>query len=374
MISFTDKRLYAKGTCQAIASDPVTGEIQYFSNKFQTGNITTAVTMGEIRAGLGNAVAAIIPSDSAVNVEFTAADFNLWAKAAQVGATLNYNAPAMVCQVIEANGTEIAIDVAGGQPVAQLGYSDVFGYVQEVGAASPVAMYGQSYAIDPTTGAVDGFVAEAGKQYKVWYFVNKASARVASLSTLFNPRIVHFTAQIAVYANDISSSQNEGTRAGWLYVIVPRLKLGANGGIVGDQTANDTTSMSGQAVAHDSDVVSGTCSDCDASTLAYYVYVPDEAGEDIVGLAVIGGVISLPVSTSMQVPVKYVMANGELVAPAASDLLYALTDAPNGTAVSAQGVLTAGATAGDCEITVTYPAQGDAQYTCVANVSVTAAE
>ena len=35
MISFTDKRLYLKGTCQAIATDPATGQIVYFSNKFQ---------------------------------------------------------------------------------------------------------------------------------------------------------------------------------------------------------------------------------------------------------------------------------------------------------------------------------------------------
>ena len=37
MISFTDKKLYVKGTCQANLSDPCTGDVLYSSNKFQTG-------------------------------------------------------------------------------------------------------------------------------------------------------------------------------------------------------------------------------------------------------------------------------------------------------------------------------------------------
>ena len=55
MIRFTDSRLYAKGIGEAICTDKTTGQILYFSNKFQTGNVTPSVTIGEIRAGLGNA-------------------------------------------------------------------------------------------------------------------------------------------------------------------------------------------------------------------------------------------------------------------------------------------------------------------------------
>ena len=161
MITFTDKRLYVKGTCSAILTDKTTGDIVYFSDKFQTGNMTTSVTTGEIRAGLGNGIATIIPSDSALNVEFAAADFSLFAKMAQVGGTLNYNAPAMTCQIVEATGDTLTIDVTGGAPVAQLGFSDVFCYVQEVGAASPIATYGQSYPIS-ATGEITGFTATSG--------------------------------------------------------------------------------------------------------------------------------------------------------------------------------------------------------------------
>ena len=44
MIHFTDKRLYLKGTSEAICTDKATGDIVYYSNKFQTGNVTMTGT------------------------------------------------------------------------------------------------------------------------------------------------------------------------------------------------------------------------------------------------------------------------------------------------------------------------------------------
>ena len=354
MISFSDKRLYVKGTCSALCSDPVTGQVLYYSNKFQTGNVESSVTLGDIHAGLGNAIAAIIPSDSALNVNFVAADFSLWAKAAQVGAALSYNAVVPACQVVTANTTSLKIDVTDGAPTAQYGYGNAFCQVQEVGKPSPIATGGTQYSISPE-GTVAGFTATSGTKYKVWYFVNRASAQVAELSTMFDPRVVHFTAQIAVYANDVSASESQGTRVGWLYVIVPRMKMNGAGTITGDQSNPDTTSLTGQAIAFDTDTVSAECTDCSAGTLAYYIYCPDNATEEnVVGLAVVGGVVSVPQSTSAQIPVRYVMADGSLVTPAYSALTYKLTSPPSGTNVSDSGVITAGATTGTCTGTATF--------------------
>lgn len=372
MIKFTDKRLYLKGTCQAILSDPVTGQILYFSNKYQSSNITTSVTLGEIRAGIGNPIVAIIPSDSALKVEFKAADFSLWAKAAQVGASLSYNAIDMTCQIVDADSATLKIDITDGAPVAQYGYSKAFAYVQTVGEAAPVGTTGVPYDIG-TDGTISGFTATAGKQYKVWYFVNKASAQVAGLSTMFDPGVYHFSAQMAVYSNDVTSSQNEGTRVGWVYVIVPRLKMNGTADMTGDQGTPDTTSTSGQAIAFDEDTVSATCDETQAGMLAYYIYVPDNASEDINGLAVVGGIVSVAKSGTAQTPVRFVMANGQLVTPTDyAAMKYTLTGAPTGTTVSASGLITAGTTTGDCEMTIQYPAAGDAEFTTIVNVSVTA--
>ena len=57
MINFTDDRLYVKGTCNVLLSDPVSGNIYFQSDKMSTGNITPSTNLNEIRAGLGNPIA-----------------------------------------------------------------------------------------------------------------------------------------------------------------------------------------------------------------------------------------------------------------------------------------------------------------------------
>lgn len=373
MINFTDRKLYVKGTCQANLSDPCTGQMLYSSNKFQTGNITSSVSMGEIRAGMGNAIATILPSDSQLSVEFTAADFSLFAKAAQVGATLSYGAPAPECQVVKANSTSLSIDVSNGIPTAQAGFSEPFCYVQETGVAGNIASTGTPYPISEA-GVISNFVSVENKTYKVFYWVNKPAAQMASISTLFNPSVLHFTAQLPVFSNEACNNSNEGSRVGWLYVIVPRLKFGANAGVVGDQTTADTTSLSGQAIAYDEDVVTDTCSDCNSSELAYYIYVPDDGASAIQGLAVVGGMVSVPQSGSAQIPVRFVMENGQLVAPDSYEngFEYDYSGAPTGTSVSNAGVITAGTTAGDFEVTVSYDNDGETITTPV-NVTIESA-
>lgn len=372
MIQFTDPRLFVQGICQAQLSDPVTGDIEYYNDVFPTGNISTSVTQNEIRGKLGNAIAAIIPSDSALTVEFTANSFSLYAKAAQLGAPLTYNAPHMVCETVTATDASLTAALTEGTPVAGPGYSDVFCYVQRVGAASPIATDGTAYAIDPATGDIAGFTATADETYKIWYFVQTASARMATIGTMFDYKVLHFTAQMPVYRNNgATTGANNGTRVGWLYLHVPYLKLGGNGGVTGDQSNNDTTMISGQAIAYDSAVVSATCNDCEQGTLAYYVYVPDNGAEDVAGVALVGGVVTAPVSSTVDLNglFRLVMANGELVAPGASDLTYTLVGAISGTSIT-DHVLTTGATAGDAEITATY---GATSYSTVANLSVVSA-
>ena len=374
MITFTDKSLFLKGIGNVLLTDPDTGDILYQSKQFNTGNITTSVNMSEIRAGLGNPVVAALPSDANLNVEFTAADFSLFAKGAQVGAAMSYGAPVPVAQTVTASGTSISIDVSDGVPVAELGMSEAMCYVQVVDAASPIARDGKAYPIT-SGGAVTGFEATNGVKYKVWYYIQKATAHKAVIGSLMDPRVVHFTASFAVYAN-VGGSANSGTRVGWLYVTVPRLKLQANAGINGDQSNNDTTIISGMALSEDSAVVSDVTDLCgDASNdLAYYVYSPCSDAQIVQGLVVIGGVVSLPISTSKQIPVYLVMPDNSLVKPTSysTGFTYTGTGLPSGTTVSAAGVIAAGSTAGDGEIEIAYT-DGENDFSAVINVEVTSA-
>lgn len=372
MINFTDKRVYAKGLCMAQLADPVSGEIIWSSNKFQSGNINFSANTDPLRAGLGNGIATIIATDSDTTVGFTRADFDLITKMAAVGAAVSYNAICPVCQTVTAEGTALKADVSELVPAAQYGYSAPFCYVQEVGEASSYAVGGVPYSIDPGTGAISGFTAVSGKQYKVWYFARKASAQVGVVNSMFNGKIGHFTAQIALYQN--ASGKNDGTRWGWAYIIVPRLYLNPEGAnTAGDNNNYDTTNVTGRAINEDSDVISASCDDCGGgSTVAYMVVVPDEESDEVFGLAVIGGVVSVPVSGTAPVGVRLVMKNGELVTPSPASLCKYVLDAgtATGSTVSNAGIVTAGSTAGSGTITVSYPADGTPKFTTQAALEV----
>ena len=374
MIAFQDPRLYLQGTCNAYLANPTTGDVYYQTNKAQTNNITMSLSGDPIRAGLGNTAATIITTDTTLNVALTAADFSLAAKAAQVGSSVLYNGVAPECQVVEADSTSITVDVSGGAPVAQYGYAEPFCYVTQVGATNFVGNSGTAYPIDPETGEVSNFVATSGKSYKVWYFVQKAAAQQVTVSANVNPGVYSFTAQMAVYANQgASASGTQGTRVGWLYYVIPLLKLSGNGGVVGDQTTPDTTDLSGQALSYDEAVESGECVDCAAGDLAYYIYVPDDETTGIAGLVVAGGGVTVATSGNVQIPVKYVMVNNTLAQPNYSDLGFSVdAGTATGTTVSATGLVTGGSSAGEATVTIKYPKSGGT-YTCIVPVNVTGA-
>lgn len=372
MIRFNDPNLYTRGICSAQFADMTTGDIYFSSNKFQEGNITPSSNSDPLRAGLGNGIATIVESDADIQVNFTQANMDLKTKLAGVGAGVTYNAVAPVCQVVTPDSAALKVDVTEGVPAAQYGMSKAVCYVQEVGTASAIAADGIAYGI-AADGTVSGLTAVSGKQYKVWYFVEKLSAMCGKLTTAMNGKVGLFTAQMAVYSN-VNAKTNEGTRWGWLYVHVP-LKLQADTAVVtGSQSNYDTTAIVGRAISADELVVSGQCEDCSGSALGWYVLVPDGDADVVTGLvAAIGGVISVPKSGTAQVRPQAVMANGQLVALDPAKCTYAMTGAPSGTTVGqSTGVITAGETTGDADMTVTFR-YGDKSFTAQCAVSVTEA-
>lgn len=371
MIRFTDKKMYLKGTSIATLIDKATGNIMYWSDKFQTANYQTSVTMGEIRAGLGNGIAAMLPTDAGVTVNFTAADFSFTAKAAQLGAARSFGAPVMTCQEVVANSATLTIDVSGGVPVAALGMTSAVCWVQEVGAAATLADTGIAYPIS-AGGVVSGFAATVTKTYKVTYFATRANAEVATITTAIDPTVGYFMSAMAVYYGNGGAASNDGTRCGTLWAIVPSLKLNAEGGIVGDQTTNDTTSMSGQAIASDDEVISSGCADCQNSgaVLAYYIYVPCDTNSGIDGIiGQLGGAVIMGVGDTYQLTPSTVIGNRLNRAVPPADYSYTSADTTIAT-VTSGGVVT-GASVGDTEITVTYTV-GSTPYTDDVNVSITA--
>ena len=356
MIQLNNRYLYAKGTCNVIVTDPATGKIDFQSNKVQTSQLTTAVNMNELRAGLGNAIAIQLPSDSAVNLELTTADFSMSARAMQLGSSVTYNAAAPVCEVITANSNTLTVSSSA---VAPQGFSKAIAYVDSGSTA---------YEVNSSNEVV-GFTAASGTKYKVYYWIANPSAQQVKAYSVFNPAVKHVTMQIAVYSTESSASAAQGSLVGWLYCIIPRMQFSAKADTDGSQTSNVTTVLSGTALTYDPSSSEAVCTDCGLSELAYWVYVPNgDITQDIDSLVVVGGGLALVVGNSAQVPVRFLMKDGSLVTPDYSLMSY--TSGSNSVAtVSATGVVTA-AGAGDTTITCTLTA--DNTKKAVVPVTVTA--
>lgn len=373
MIRFTDPRLYVKGTCAALFANTKTGAVEFWTDKIQNFNEASSANEDIIRAGLGNGIATVLTSDSEKNITATAADFSLKAKAMQLGGSVSYNGIAPVCQNVTASGTSLTVDVSEGVPVANYGFSTPLCYVQEVGAQSPVSQFGTAYEINPTSGAISGFTAENGKTYKVWYFVRKATAMEATFYSNFQPGLYHVTFQLAVYRNMTGGDTNTGTRVGWLYCIYPRYKMTPGGGMVGDQSTADTTDLSGRALPMDNEVINAACTDCDVGVTCYYLYVPDDGSEAIMGILIqMGGVIEVNKSSTYQVVPSFIMENGQIIkATDLTNFTFSMENTISGTSISAGGLITAGTTSGSTELQVTYSEGGEApSYSDICNVSV----
>lgn len=377
MITFNDPRLYVQGIGTAIMTDPATGDILYFSDKFQDGNITASSDDGIVQAGIGNGPVIMIPSNANVQVQMTAADYNEYAKAAAVGGSISYGAPVLICQTVTAADGTLSFSVADtGVPVAGPGMEKAVAYVQQIGAASSINTDGQAYEISATgsTATISGFAATADTQYLVWYYISQANASMTTITTNMKGKVVRFVVQRPIYTN-VDANTNQGDLYGMLYEIIPRLQLMPDGASNnGNQTSPTTTGINGRAISFDPETVVANCDECslNGAPLMYRVIVPCDTESGIEGiLGALGGAITLVTGQNVQLR-PAVIVNGKLsygVVP--TEFTYSSSATATATVGANTGVVAAVA-AGSAEITVSYTVGGNT-YTDYVNVEVTSA-
>lgn len=356
MVTLNNPYLYLKGTCNVNVTDPASGDVVFQSSKVATNNFTTECDMGEIRAGLGNPIAIQLPADAAVSLELTTADFNLNARAMQVGSQVSYNAIVPKCESITATGTSLSLT---GTAVANYGMDKPYAYVNAAGSTDA----GKAYEVED--GTVQGFTATAGVVYNVVYFVKQAAAQQLAISSQFAPGVYHVTAQMAVFSAEGGAS-NRGSQVGWAYYIIPRMQFSGDASTNGSQTEAANTVLSGAALSYEEAASAGVCTDCSFPMLAYMVYAPlDGASNAIQGLAVVGGGVTVATGKTAVIPVKYVMADGSTVQPDYSALTY--TSKGTSTATVDNGVVT-GKAAGSTTIDISAE-NGKYKTTCAVTVS-----
>lgn len=373
MLTFTDPRLYVFGVGIGYMTSLSDGSVKFWSDKFQEGNITVSGSDNVLNAGIGNAPAIIIPTDPNVAVSVTAGDYNEYAKAAAVGAKISYGAPVATCQTVAATGTSLTIDVSSGTPVAGPGMTGIVCYVQEIGAESRVAVGGVAYALDASTGEIAGFVAEPGKNYLVTYYVSQANASMTTITTDIKGEVVRFVFARPIYTN-YNPDTNSGDLYGWLYEIVPRLQLSADGAANnGGQTAYTTTAITGRAIAYDAETITGGCDDCafTGAPLMYRVIVPCDENDGVEGiLGALGGEVSVAVGSTVALDPAVIVKGSLSYGVPVSEFAY-VSSATGVATVSETGVVT-GVAAGDADVTISY-AVGDKTFTDTVAVTVTSA-
>lgn len=347
MMLLNNPYLYLKGTCEVTVKWPSDGQIVFQSSKVATNNFGTEVDMSPIRAGLGNTIAIQLPSDSAVNLDLTTADFSLQARALQVGGEVVFNAITPVCATVTADGT--TLNLGDVDAVACYGDSDVYCYVNHAGASDP----GKAYLIG-SNGVVEGFTATSGTTYNVMYYTRRADAQELGISGMFAPGIYTVSAQMAVFSTEGANSGNRGSQVGWAYYYIPRMQFSGDASTNGSQTDPATSVLSGTALSYEAAAQEGACVDCNFPMLAYMTYVPlsFNGNNAITAMAVVGGNLSIDVGETMVIPVKYVMADNSVVQPKFSDLT--ITSAAPTTASVSGGVLT-GVAAGTTTLTIAGP-------------------
>lgn len=353
-INLNNPDLYVKGTCETKFFNPKTNDMVYFSNKMQTSNVASSINLGAINAGPGNPTVIQIPDTPKLDVNMTAADFSLEGRALQVGSPVTYNAPEPIDEVVEAAGGKLVVSMT---PCAPRGACDIVCHINKDGKA---------YTIDPTTREVLGFTPTDGQKYCVHYSALNPSAKELAINTMFAPSVVRAVMKLPVFTKNGTDSML-GSLYGYLYITIPRLQFNGDVSTSGDQTNPATTVMNGTALSYDESCEQGL--DCGGSyaqpKLAYMVLVPvGDVTQNVEGLCVIGGAMSVAAGKTVQCPVKFVMDNDQLVQPDYTLLSYETADQATAT-VTAGGVVE-GKVAGDTILTIKL---GDITTTCAVNVT-----
>jgi hypothetical protein len=248
-------------------------------------------------------------------------------------------------------------------------------YVQEVGAASPVATGGIAYPIDPATGAVTGFAATSGKTYIASFYAAQANATMTTITSNLKGKVVRFVFSQPIYVN-YDPTTNSGDLYGWVHTIIPRLQLMPDGASsTGSQTAYTITGVTGRALMYDSDTVVSGCESCGANggaPMAYRIVEPCDASGGIDGIiGTLGGSVTVTVGGTVQLTPAIVVRNSIGYGVPPTDFAYTSSATGVATVGAATGIVS-GVAQGSADITITYTVGGES-YTDEVAVEVVSA-
>lgn len=323
-IRFGDPALFVKGVAEQVYMDPLSGNIVGYDRVPASAAVTMSVNLTEIAGGMGNRLLGVIPDTTRISGTYSSEAFSLRTRRLITGGALGYDAVCPFCERIYADSDTLTVTGTPVRSYAQEADDDTFlCYVREIGSGT---QRGAAYRIDPTSGEIMNFFAEAGKTYEVTYYVHRMSALGMTVPNVWNPVVMTVQTRYGVYGRQ-GKRERQGVLRGWLYFIVPCAILSADAGMDASQTENGSTGGSWTALSVKREAMPYCACAENVSPIAYYVYVPcgDEV-QSVDALVVLGGGMSVAAGRSARLPVKFLFADGTIGQPDFSLLNYLSRD------------------------------------------------
>lgn len=353
-IRFGDPSLFVKGVAEQIYIDSTTGNIVGYDRTAANAAVTMSVNFTHIAGGMQNKLVGVIADTTRISGTYTSEAFSIHTRALIMGGQVAYNAVSPICEKIVAVSEALTVSQTPVRSYAQAADDTLcWCYIRDVEQSR---YKGYEYGINPATGEVQDFYAEAGHTYEVTYYVHNASSQSLAVPSIWNPVMMTIQTRYAVYGKQ-GKNQKQGILKGWLYFIIPRAILTANAGVGATQTENADTDGSWMALTNKRENMPYCECDDDISPIAYYVYVP--CSDEYIGVenvVIPGGGMTLAAGKSEQLPIKFVMSDDTLVQPNYSAMNY-MSDDESVATIDVNGIVT-GESAGTTRVTV-FLSRGD---------------
>lgn len=366
MYTFKPQALFTKGIVYAEFFDVNNGNLLGFSPFVTDFGLSGSMNEGDVEGGLGNQLILSLPDTSRLEVSATTADSALNNMALTIGAQLAGNGVIETMVSVTATGTSLSLANAA----APYGAENALCYVLTSSGsdkATVEANSGKAYVV--SGGTIQDFEAGNGNTYCVKYFIRNSSADELTIPALFQPAVVRAHFAVNVYAQSGGDAM-AGSLVKIRHYYFPRYQFNQALQATESQTTPGTTNLGGRCLTYQQALDAGVvCTDNNF----VYGWIVDEIVGSNTSTAKVEGVYfiglgedySVPLGTSVTIPVKYAV-NGRLTEISdMSQVTFAPTAGANATFANAHSnVLTAGNSAGnvDISVSVTNSATGQTFY------------
>lgn len=340
----------------ATAYNVSTGDIIFTSNSLQTSGLDLALSMDEVRGGMGNALQGYMPHTSGFTVNMEDSVFNMEYIAINCGGNITASADVMTTANITT--TEINKITAPTVPVSMSGETKIYGWYK-----LPSDTTWTTIEFVGSDASVDGLAI--GTEICLKYMHNNASAREFIITGSFVPSIVRLE---MVWTLIATGSSNSGqTILGELQYEVPKFQFAGASSYSVSSSGTTTSPLSGSALINST----GTCNGGGFYAKVKEVIYNKGAFDNVKAIMIEGslGGFDLEVSDTESLKV-YAIYNDGTCPSILDNSLFTFTSKTVGVATvgSHTGLLT-GVSAGTSTITVVATSKTSLETNCVVTVT-----